>query len=97
MMRDIEWKKWRDQIMKNDGSYHPLEEALYKAWCAAWDSAVHCYEDAKPNLRLGQRGIIKLAMDAGLVERSEIGGHYVCGEVEEVVDFARLIEDAHAI
>lgn len=98
MQRDIAWKKWRNTIMADNGSYHPIEEQLYRCWCAAWDSACFSFEENKPPMGLGQRQIIKLAMASGLIDKHDNAkDYYVKGDVDEVVDFARLIEDAHSI
>ena len=98
MDRDIAWRKWRDSIMAGTGNYHPLEEPLYKCWCAAWDSACFSFEDNKPPMGLGQRQLMKLALAAGLIDKHENAKEYfVKGDLDEVIDFARLVEDAHNI
>ena len=47
---------------------------------------------------LGQRQLMKLALAAGLIDKHENSKeYYVKGDLDEVVDFARLVEDAHNI
>jgi hypothetical protein len=47
---------------------------------------------------LGQRQLVKLALAAGLIDKHENAKeYYVKGDLDEVVDFARLVEDAHNI
>jgi hypothetical protein len=47
---------------------------------------------------LGQRQLMKLALAAGLIDKHENAkDYYVKGDLDEVVDFARLVEDAHNI